>query len=60
MPKPDYALIDRLERELGIGQVELERPVYPDPPVCLIKECDGDDYEIRNWTGLLMRRIHRH
>lgn len=61
MPTPDYPLIDRLERELGIVHPppKPERAVYPEPPVCLTN-CDGDDYEIRNWTGLLMRRIHQH
>jgi hypothetical protein len=60
MPSPDYQRIAQLERELGIGQPEPERAVYPGPPVCLLKDCDGDDVEIRNWTGLLVRRIHQH
>nr|WTC12552.1 hypothetical protein OHA15_33940 [Streptomyces anthocyanicus] len=62
MPAPDYQRIAQLERELGIGQPnpEPERAVYPGPPVCLIKDCDGDTEEIRTWSGLLMRRIHLH
>ncbi|MFC9268929.1 hypothetical protein ACFTXJ_14300 [Streptomyces zhihengii] len=58
-PRPDYERIAQLERELGI-QAEPERPVYPGQPVCLIKHCTGDTREIRNWAGLLMRRIHEH
>ncbi|MFE2973369.1 hypothetical protein [Streptomyces sp. NPDC059258] len=62
MPSPDYHRIADLERELGIGQPEPgpERGVYPDKLVCLIKNCDGTDYEIRTWAGLLTRRIHQH
>lgn len=62
MPTPDYQRIAQLERELGIDQPESkpERGVHPGPPVCLIKDCPGDDYEIRNWAGLLLRRIHQH
>lgn len=62
MASPDYERIAQLERELGIGQPEPEpeQAVQPGPPVCLIKNCGGDDYEIRNWTGLLVRRVHRH
>ncbi|MGW3491748.1 hypothetical protein [Streptomyces sp. NPDC001054] len=60
MPKPDYAYIARLERELGIGQPEPEpeRPIRADP-VCLIKDCDGGT-ELRTWSGQLFRRIHDH
>ncbi|MFF3998540.1 hypothetical protein ACFYX8_35190 [Streptomyces cyaneofuscatus] len=62
MPSPDYQRIAALERELGIGQTEDEpkRAVYPDKAVCLIKNCDGSDYEIRTWAGPLLRRIHQH
>jgi hypothetical protein len=62
MPTPDYARIAQLERELGIGDPppEPEHGARPGPPVCLIKNCTGDDYEIRNWAGLLLRRIHQH
>lgn len=62
MASPDYQRIAQLERELGIGQpkAEPERGVYPAPPICLIKNCTGDDYEIRNWAGLLLRRVHQH
>ncbi|MEH0417812.1 hypothetical protein [Streptomyces sp. B21-083] len=61
MPTPDYQRIAELERELGIGQPpEPERGIYPGPPVCLIKDCNGDDYELRTWSGVLLRRIHQH
>ncbi|MFC8986030.1 hypothetical protein [Streptomyces sp. NPDC057115] len=62
MPAPDYAKIAQLERELGVGQPdpEPERAVYPAPPVCLIKDCDGQTEEIRTYSGLLLRRIHLH
>ncbi|MFE0470493.1 hypothetical protein ACFW2V_02605 [Streptomyces sp. NPDC058947] len=60
MPTPDYQRIAQLERELGIGQPKPEPAVHTGPAVCLIKNCNGDDVEIRNWTGLLMRRIHQH
>ncbi|MFJ4418274.1 hypothetical protein [Streptomyces sp. NPDC088925] len=58
MPTPDYAYIARLERELGIGQPEPERPIRADP-VCLNKDCDGG-YELRTWAGQLLRRVHNH
>lgn len=60
MPTPDYQRIAQLEHELGIGQPEPERAVYSGPPACLIKDCDGDDYEIRTWSGILLRRYHQH
>ncbi|TGB13859.1 hypothetical protein [Streptomyces sp. MZ04] len=60
MPAPDYALIDRLERELGIGQPEPERPIRSGRTVCLIKDCDGDTTELRTWQGLLIMRVHDH
>ncbi len=62
MPTPDYQRIAQLEHELGIGQTspEPERGIRPDRTVCLIKDCTGDDFEIRNWAGLLLRRIHHH
>lgn len=61
MPAPDYALIDKLERELGIGQPpRTERPMRSDRKVCLIKDCDGDTTELRTWNGLLIMRIHDH
>lgn len=60
MPTPDYQLIDRLERELGIGQPEPKKPMRPSRAVCLIKDCDGIDTELRTWSGVLIRRIHEH
>ncbi|MFD7705692.1 hypothetical protein [Streptomyces sp. NPDC059786] len=61
MPEPDYALIDRLERELGIGQAsEPERPMRQGRTVCLIKGCDGDTVELRTWHGVQLRRVHEH
>ncbi|MFF0588423.1 hypothetical protein ACFYWD_20900 [Streptomyces sp. NPDC003781] len=60
MPAPDYQRIADLERDLGIGQPEPEPAVYPGPPVCLIKDCDGSTEEIRTWSGFLVRRIHLH
>jgi hypothetical protein len=62
MPQPDYQRIAQLERELGIGQPpsEPERGIRSDRTVCLIKNCDGDDYEIRTWSDVLIRRIHEH
>ncbi|GAA1888282.1 hypothetical protein GCM10009837_07660 [Streptomyces durmitorensis] len=60
MPAPDYALIDRLERELGIGQRARKKPMQTARPVCLIKDCDGTDTELRTWNGVLVMRIHEH
>lgn len=58
MPTPDYQYIARLERELGIGRPEPERPVR-ESPVCLVKDCDGGA-QVRAWSGQLLRRIHNH
>jgi len=55
----DYDRIARLERELGIGDVEPERLVRRTPSVCLLKDCAGETTEIRTWSGTLARRIHR-
>lgn len=60
MPAPDHALIDKLERELGIGQREPEKPMRPSPTVCLIKDCDGVDTDVRTWQGFLIMRVHEH
>lgn len=57
--RPDYAKIARLERELGIGGVEPERPMRRAPAVCLTKDCVGDTDEIRTWSGVLVARVHR-
>ena len=55
---PDYVKIERLERELGIGDVEPERPIRRASTVCLTKNCSGDTHEIRTWSGVLVRRLH--
>ncbi|MFI8942747.1 hypothetical protein [Streptomyces syringium] len=60
MPTPDYALIDQLERELGITRSESEKVIRPSSPVCLIKNCSGADIDFRTWSGALLRRIHEH
>ncbi|MET9140539.1 hypothetical protein [Streptomyces parvulus] len=54
-PRPDYARIDRLERELGLVE---ERPIRPGRTVCLTKNCAGDTEEIRTWSGQLITRVH--
>ncbi|MEV0220928.1 hypothetical protein [Streptomyces sp. NPDC050704] len=56
--RPDYARIDRLERELDIGDVAPERPIRRGPKVCLTKDCTGDTTDIRTWGGQLAIRIH--
>ncbi|MFI8872478.1 hypothetical protein [Streptomyces sp. NPDC055243] len=60
MPAPDYALIDRLERELGIGDRARKKHIQTARPVCLIKDCDGTDTDISTWGGGLVMRIHEH
>ncbi|MFF8482295.1 hypothetical protein [Streptomyces antibioticus] len=57
-PRPDYAKIARLERELGIGAVEPQPPNRPLGRVCLTKDCAGDTGEIYAWPGELVARIH--
>lgn len=71
--RPDYAKIDRLERELGLT----DSPVEELPPfeqgmrragvqerpmrhgaLCLTKNCMGDTNEIRTWSGVLLTRVH--
>lgn len=54
-PRPDYARINQLERELGLVD---ERPIRA-PRVCLAKGCDGGD-EVRTWSGMLLARVHDH
>lgn len=54
-PRPDYARINQLERELGLVE---ERPIRSNLTVCLPKGCDGDTEEIRTWSGQLIRRVH--
>ncbi|WP_157865013.1 hypothetical protein [Streptomyces prasinopilosus] len=54
----DYDRIERLERELGIGDAEPERPIRRAPSVCLTKDCAGETHEIRTWSDVLAMRIH--
>ncbi|GGU62643.1 hypothetical protein [Streptomyces lavendofoliae] len=54
-PRPDYAKITRLERELGLTD---EQPLRRER-VCLTKDCDGGT-AIRTWGGQLAYRIHDH
>ncbi|MFF9269113.1 hypothetical protein [Streptomyces rochei] len=54
-PRPDYARITQLERELGLVE---ERPIRPHRTVCLTKNCAGDTEELRTWSSQLIRRIH--
>ena len=56
--RPDYAKIDRLERELGIVEPEPERPIRLARTVCLTKGCTGETAEVRTWSGMLAMRIH--
>lgn len=61
MPQPNYQRIAELERELGIGQQQKqERSAGIALPICLIKDCDGGDYELQAWPGIVLRRIHQH
>lgn len=57
-PRPDYAKIDRLERELGLVDVEPERPIRLGRTVCLTKNCVGETVELRTWSGMLATSIH--
>ena len=56
--RPDYAKIDRLERELGIVEPEPERPIRLARTVCLTKGCTGETTEVRTWSGMLAMRVH--
>lgn len=56
--RPDYDRIAHLERELGIGEPEPERPIRRAQEVCLTKGCAGETTEIRTWSGALAMRIH--
>lgn len=58
-PRPDYARIASLERELGMAVEQPEKPMRTGK-VCLVKDCDGDTYEVRTWSGQLATRIHQH
>lgn len=58
LARPDYAKIDRLERELGLVDVEPERPIRAARTVCLTKNCTGETVELRMWSGMLAQRIH--
>ncbi|MEU1497227.1 hypothetical protein [Streptomyces sp. NPDC005732] len=55
-PRPNYARIARLERELGM--TEPERPMRAGRTVCLTKGCGGGTVEIRTWQGPLAASIH--
>ncbi|MFF9279546.1 hypothetical protein [Streptomyces griseosporeus] len=54
-PRPDYARINQLERELGLID---ERPLRSHRTVCLTKNCAGSTQELRTWSGQLIRHIH--
>lgn len=57
-PRPDYAKIRRLERELGLE--EPQAPIRAEK-VCLVKGCsDADIIEHRSWSGMLLHRVHEH
>ncbi|MDQ0809779.1 hypothetical protein QFZ63_001493 [Streptomyces sp. B3I7] len=56
--RPDYAMIDQLERELGLVGQEPERSLRQARTVCLTKDCRGETTELRSWSGMLMQRIH--
>ncbi|MFC8065560.1 hypothetical protein [Streptomyces sp. NPDC057293] len=56
--RPDYAKIDRLERELGLVDAEPERPIRAAKTVCLTKNCAGETVELRTWSGMLAVSIH--
>ncbi|MEU0590028.1 hypothetical protein [Streptomyces ardesiacus] len=58
LARPDYAKIDRLERELGLVDVEPEQPIRAAKTVCLTKNCAGETLELRTWSGMLAQRIH--
>lgn len=57
---PDYQLIVRLGRKLGIDQpptpqhTTRRRP----PAVCLRKDCDGHTDDVHTASGQLVARIH--
>ncbi|WP_369214690.1 hypothetical protein [Streptomyces flavofungini] len=48
--RPDYAKIDRLERELGIIE-QPKPPAIRRPAVCLVKDCGGETIELETWGG---------
>ncbi|MCX5202509.1 hypothetical protein OG897_13755 [Streptomyces sp. NBC_00237] len=57
LPRPNYAKILQLERELGMSD---EQPMRAEK-VCLVKGCrDEDVLEFRSWTGTLLVRVHEH
>lgn len=58
LERPDYAKIERLERELGIVEPEPEKPIRLARTVCLTKGCEGETTEVRTWSGMLAMRIH--
>ncbi|GAA2629899.1 hypothetical protein [Streptomyces axinellae] len=59
MSRPDYAKIERLERELGIGDPKPPRRAMREiHTVCLTKNCGGDTDELHTWGRTLTVRIH--
>ncbi|WP_218108816.1 hypothetical protein, partial [Streptomyces sp. LUP30] len=58
-PRPDYARIERLERELGLTDEEPRRPVRRASRACLVKDCRGDTQTVETWGGQVLYRVHR-
>ncbi|MBT2467875.1 hypothetical protein J7E97_08300 [Streptomyces sp. ISL-66] len=50
--------VAHLGRQLRAA-ADAECPVREEK-VCLVKGCDGATEELRNWAGMLLRRVHRH
>ncbi|MEH0417823.1 hypothetical protein [Streptomyces sp. B21-083] len=44
LPRPDYAKIERLERELGLVE-----PIMPPPVLRTVEQDGGEVIEIRSW-----------
>lgn len=61
-PRPDCALIDRLERDLGLAEPAPDAPEparrRPRPPYCLRKGCAGGTHECRTMSGRIVARVH--
>jgi hypothetical protein len=58
-PRPDYARIERLERELGIVDEEPRLPIKRASRPCLVKDCQGDTQTVETWGGQVLYRVHR-